>query len=67
MDGISPDVLYVVYDEVRNTNSYAVTPDGIGMYWYDTQAEAEAESDLPEHHKIAFVTEKELRIARGEW
>lgn len=61
--GINPDTLYVV--EMDNGDTmYAVTPDGEGMYWYETQDEAE-ETALPDHHKLAFVTEGKLDQMRG--
>lgn len=60
--GIKHDTLYVVEMEQGNT-LFAITPDGEGMYWYDTQDEAEG--DLPEHHGIAFVTEGKLEEMRG--
>lgn len=62
MSKINPDTLYVVEHENGDTG-YAITPDGEGMYWYDTQTEAEG--DLPEHHKIAFVTEGKLEEMRN--
>lgn len=60
---IKPDVLYVVTDS-RDRTTYGITPDGEGMYWYDTEDEATA--GLPEQHARREVTDKELAVIRGE-
>lgn len=61
-EGIEPDTLYVVFHEKYRTNSYAITPDGVGMYWYDTQEEAEG--GLPEVYETRYVTDKQLEDMR---
>lgn len=68
MTGIEPGVLYVV----QNYNSYvgwsegfAVTPDGEGMHWYDTEEEAVADRlDLPDDYETVYVTDEELEEMR---
>ena len=62
MKSIEPDVLYAVLDETYGTTLYAVTPDGEGMYWYDTIEEAE--DALPEVYRTVQTTEHELEAAR---
>lgn len=42
---LKTDVLYAVEDVVTHTAMYGVTPDGIGVYWYDTEAEARYEHE----------------------
>ena len=62
--GIDPDTLYIVrqgaYDEAPP--NYGITPDGVGMYWYDTREEAEA--DLPEVYRTVRLTDDELEERR---
>lgn len=60
--GIDPDTLYVIIDDNYIVNGYAITPDGVGMYWYDTKEEAEG--GLPEVYETRYVTDKQLQDMR---
>lgn len=63
--GIEPGVLYEV--GANGSYIYGVTPDGIGMHWYDTEEEAVNDRiDLPERYEVITLTEEELEEAR-EW
>jgi hypothetical protein len=42
-DGIEPDTIYFITAGRDNTDMFAVSPDGVGMYWYDTQELLEAD------------------------
>lgn len=51
---IKTNTLYVVERLNDNGYDYGITPDGEGMYWYESKAEAVA--DLPEHHYEHFFS-----------
>lgn len=59
---IRPDVLYIIGYEYAD-ESYAITPDGVGMYWYDDREAAE--DDLPEDYdEMYFDSEAEFEDFR---
>lgn len=65
--GIEPGVLYVIEDDDGNEVAAAVTPDGIGMHWYDTVEEAiEDRIDLDDPPARVRLTHRELEELRGE-
>lgn len=57
---IKPDTLYILED----AEQWAITPDGVGMYWYDT--EEEAAGNLPERYQTVSITSKALDVLRGD-
>lgn len=58
--GLNPDVIYRVF-YTPTSFGYAVTPDGIGAYWYDTYEEAVHQHDeMP----VEEVTEDEFEALR---
>jgi hypothetical protein len=50
-DRIVPDRRYYV----RQDNLYAVSPDGVGVYWYDTMADMISSHGTGPIHSISHI------------
>lgn len=66
METIEPNTLYIVNMSPGRPwvhEKYAWTPDGVGVFWYDTEEEARADSTYP-LDDVMYVTKDQLEEMR---
>lgn len=62
MKKIPTDTLFIVIN--GEITKYAVSPNGIWFYWYETQGDAEKDI-LPSEYTVRKITQKQLEEERG--